>query len=586
MGLFDKHYMNKYYEIRSKIDSLNERNRQGYQTLGEYVLSDETMIKYFYELKKVDRKLKSLEVDDEETFYNHVFNQLNDIYQKCVDAIKRGDKTRFSYNDFNDLEQDILGSFGHGCDSQLRVLYNDLQNRKEVTNKVETNEDYQAESVQGYEDDDDYPITSYEKIEEDKKDFFSLEINNWLEKTNVKYDFEYECYDKNCCPLCGVVLEKKVSASKKCPACKKKFFIKTNKISKRKLLMSPEKYIQFNQDLEKLDEILFMNKQIDILRNIYPKYLYKLYEMRKEKYTSISPRDYTWSYENWLMNELDNEGYKALMRAKSMDFEDRVYEGDKAYSLFKSANEVYFRMAEVAKYKGQTEIYINILMGILYRNVIIANLPYTYWEDKPFSEEDFEYNVTLYMYYVAELFYLNDMTIDELKNEFLSRRSQFILSLVERDVAWESIQEHFINYLKSWDYREGKYETIDIEPENDEFIIGNIEMKDCNYEDGFFFCRLNYDSHTTQNYFIKYKDYKFRDLVFAFYNRNGENVYEQIVHHNNFFDEEYKDHNVEHIFAHHMDNIVYAKLRKIILKKELTKQEMLQDDEWIDEDMD
>ena len=563
MSFFDKYYLNKYYEIMRKIDSLNERNGQGYSTFKEYVLSNEVMIGYFNKLKKLEKKYNRLKVDDDNTFYNHIFDQLNGIYHECVEAIIKDDKSKFQYNNFNELEQDILESFGHGCDTQLKIIYDDFQNRNKSKYEGESNDVCQLKTI---------------LKNEEKKDFFSLEINNWIEKTNIKYQLEYNCYDLNCCPICGVVLEKKVRTSKKCPECKQKLFIKTNKISKRKLLMGPEKYIQYNRDIEELDEILFMNRQIELLKKAYPSYMNKLYEMRKEKYLSISPRDYTWIFENWLMNELDEEGFKILNKAQNEKFEDRISDGDKAYSLFKSGISVYHKMAEVAKYKGKIDIYFDILMGILYRSVIVANLPYTYWDDRTFSEEGFESDLTLYMYPVAELYYLNNMKINDLKKEFMNRRSPYILKLVSREKAWDLIQEYFINYLKRWDYREGKYETLCIDTENEELIINNVKMKDEKYDDGFFFCRLHFDSYTTQNYFLKYKDYIFRELVFEFYNRNNEVVYEQTIRHNCFSNQEYNDHSVELIFADHIDNILSVKLKTIILKKELTKYE-IKDDE-------
>ena len=54
MGLFDSKYLREYNSLMQKIDDLNEQNVRGYDTFKEYVLSDEIMMSYFRQLKKLD----------------------------------------------------------------------------------------------------------------------------------------------------------------------------------------------------------------------------------------------------------------------------------------------------------------------------------------------------------------------------------------------------------------------------------------------------------------------------------------------------------------------------------------------------
>ena len=68
MGLFDSKYLREYNSLMQKIDDLNEQNVRGYDTFKEYVLSDEIMMSYFRQLKKLERKYSKLHVDSFETF--------------------------------------------------------------------------------------------------------------------------------------------------------------------------------------------------------------------------------------------------------------------------------------------------------------------------------------------------------------------------------------------------------------------------------------------------------------------------------------------------------------------------------------
>ena len=51
--------MSKYKKLMEQIENLNKRNVQGYDSFAEYCVADETMIRYFNELKNIEKKITS-----------------------------------------------------------------------------------------------------------------------------------------------------------------------------------------------------------------------------------------------------------------------------------------------------------------------------------------------------------------------------------------------------------------------------------------------------------------------------------------------------------------------------------------------
>ena len=62
MGLLDKINMNNYKSTMEKIDNLNKKNKNGYKTFAEYVYADEIMLKYFNNLKHLEKRINILRV--------------------------------------------------------------------------------------------------------------------------------------------------------------------------------------------------------------------------------------------------------------------------------------------------------------------------------------------------------------------------------------------------------------------------------------------------------------------------------------------------------------------------------------------
>ena len=137
MTFFQSILMSKYKKILKKIEDLNKRNVQGYKTFTEYCIADEIMIKYFNELKLLEKHLPSLTVDSYERFNEKVFEQLKEIYNKRLNEI-----TNFKDFDINSIEllniklkklaylrKELLLGYGHKCDKMLDFFVNDIDEK-------------------------------------------------------------------------------------------------------------------------------------------------------------------------------------------------------------------------------------------------------------------------------------------------------------------------------------------------------------------------------------------------------------------------------------------------------------------------
>ena len=95
------------------------------------------MIKYFNELKLLEKHLPSLTVDSYERFNEKVFEQLKEIYNKRLNEI-----TNFKDFDINSIEllniklkklaylrKELLLGYGHKCDKMLGFFVNDIDEK-------------------------------------------------------------------------------------------------------------------------------------------------------------------------------------------------------------------------------------------------------------------------------------------------------------------------------------------------------------------------------------------------------------------------------------------------------------------------
>lgn len=155
MAIFENIQISKYKKIMEQIENLNKRNAQGYESFAEYCVADETMIRYFNELKNIERKLPTLTVDSYDKFEQNIFEQLNGIYEKKInDIFERKDfsinNEKFLKQKLNKLEylkKDILNGYGHKCDKMLDAFIED------INDKIKNYDKYEYSFLNKYSDD-------------------------------------------------------------------------------------------------------------------------------------------------------------------------------------------------------------------------------------------------------------------------------------------------------------------------------------------------------------------------------------------------------------------------------------------------
>lgn len=159
MGLLDKINMNNYKSTMEKIDNLNKKNKNGYKTFAEYVYADEIMLKYFNNLKHLEKRINILRVDSYEQFENTIFNQLKKIYNTMLsEIIKIQDKNK-KQKKLIDFEKDIKNGLGHHWDKQVNLILKDFNEKyKEIDRYVV---DY---SLKNHDIDYDYEDPLYNEI--------------------------------------------------------------------------------------------------------------------------------------------------------------------------------------------------------------------------------------------------------------------------------------------------------------------------------------------------------------------------------------------------------------------------------------
>ena len=155
MSIFENIQMSKYKKLMEQIENLNKRNVQGYDSFAEYCVADETMIRYFNELKNIERKLPALTVDSYDKFEQNTFEQLNGIYEKKINdiferkdySISNEDFLKQKLNKLEYLKKDILNGYGHKCDKMLDAFIED------INDKIKNYDRYQYSFLNKYSDD-------------------------------------------------------------------------------------------------------------------------------------------------------------------------------------------------------------------------------------------------------------------------------------------------------------------------------------------------------------------------------------------------------------------------------------------------
>lgn len=286
------------------------------------------------------------------------------------------------------------------------------------------------------------------KYKNKKRYIFEKELSKWVNENQIIFQDEYKLYELNCCPYCGVLDDKKIASSKKCSSCKEKIVVRTNKQNHKKLLLTEKRSKEFDKYDEKRKEILFMEKQMVGLCRMFPNYMYKFYDTKRQK-PDMTARDYTFSFENWLVCEIDREAYRKYQKYLKLNFQDRVIKCDEVIREFQRASNVLRLQAKLVEYKKREDVLIESIVSLLYRDLTIAHLPYYHWKDRPFSELNFYSDVeTNAMQLLIDYMDKHKLAIDDIKDEFMEKAHPFIMNIVSKEKAWPMIVDAYRHYLR------------------------------------------------------------------------------------------------------------------------------------------
>lgn len=210
--------------------------------------------------------------------------------------------------------------------------------------------------------------------------------------------------------------------------------------------MNEKQLKQYDKFDKQRQEISFCEKYILAINNMYPKHMNKFYSIKSDK--NLSVRDYTFSFENWLFVELDNEAYYEYMKGLKLDFQDKILKCDQAIQKFKEANNVFRYMIELTKFEGKEEIALGMIFNLLYRSVNVVYLLYYHWKDRPFSQMQFYADINdSGMYLLKDYIEKNKINIENLKSNFMLLTNSFIMNIVNKEKAWLLIIEAYYKYL-------------------------------------------------------------------------------------------------------------------------------------------
>lgn len=278
--------------------------------------------------------------------------------------------------------------------------------------------------------------------------FFNDEMQKWIINNNRQFYNNYSYFENNCCPACGTVFDSIVTSSKKCPECKCKIILRTNKESSKKLLLTENEAKKYDKDDEIRKDILFYEKQIKALNNMYSQYMYYFWNLKKEK-PEMSARDYAWSFENWLYNTLDIETVKEYQKHLKLNFQDKVLKCDWDIIILQRSSNVYRYMIDIALYKSKYDVAEEMMLSLMYRSVTLAHLPYYHWKERPFSKIQFYSDASFGMNYVKDYLQKNQIPFKALKEKFFQRAHPFLLNILSKEDAWNTLCETYNWYINT-----------------------------------------------------------------------------------------------------------------------------------------
>ena len=270
----------------------------------------------------------------------------------------------------------------------------------------------------------------------DKVQYFKEYMESWLQEDYDAFNEEYIYYDNNCCPNCGCVLNTKIQSSKKCPECKEKIVLRTNKLTSKKLLLSEQKAYEYDKHDKKRSEIIYFENIISKSQYVYSDYMNKFYELKSK---APDPRNVVYPFVSYVGSQIDNIAYKKYMRIINLPEGDMALESFEVIRQFNLANMQYFLLAEIADYKGHKDIALDTYATAAYRGVqisILDSIANPYHEIKTI---DIMGNVFPGM--ILKFLEESGYKLDDFKNNFLNNRHPFILEQISNEESWPYVED-------------------------------------------------------------------------------------------------------------------------------------------------
>lgn len=270
----------------------------------------------------------------------------------------------------------------------------------------------------------------------DKVQYFKEYMNDWLQDDYNVFKEGYILFDNNCCPNCGCVLDNKIGTSKKCPECKEKIVLRTNKLTSKKLLLSEKRAIEYDKHDKKRSEIIYFENIISKRQYIYSNYMNKFYELKSK---APDPRNVVYPFVNYVGSQIDNIAYKKYMKIINLPESDMALESFEVIRQFNLANMQYFLLAEIADYKGRKDVALDTYATAAYRGVqisILDSIANPYHEVKTI---DIMGNVFPGM--ILKFLKNSGYTLDDFKNIFLRNRHPFILEQISNEESWPYVED-------------------------------------------------------------------------------------------------------------------------------------------------
>ena len=267
--------------------------------------------------------------------------------------------------------------------------------------------------------------------------FYKEEWDNWFYEDNTKFSDEYQYYKNNCCPNCGLILEKKLSSSKKCFECKKNILVRTNYKTKQKLYIGEDKAKEY----EKLDKV---RKEINFCEQHLKKMFYgdeglldEFNYLKKQK-PGQSVRDYFWMFCMNKTNEITNSAYKLYMKSLNEPYHKRALEFYDVIFMFQRANVWFNYMIGLVEFEKKDNVLMTMLPRAIHLGISVELLYEQLLQQKIDKRTLSQLNCSdVLLKYIER----NNLTIKDFQKIYIEHASNLIIPTIEPQDAWKYVEK-------------------------------------------------------------------------------------------------------------------------------------------------